>query len=690
MKRCENHENPCRLMTTASAHINENNLKVDSLSLMSGDSTSSYDEYQQDSTQDYLNPYQSMIQSEMLPREASEYPTLAPDYSRIDSDMPYHKKKVKRKIEINLKVSGAEWNVIGKVTEYGQNMGLYSYGRDKTTMPHVLDALTYGESTSTSVQDIGGLLSYNKTTIPQVVDASTNGESTDNIVQDATTPSRNLGTTSNVEDIINSAKGKKASIIPSQNPAIPQNGQNIEMENRLYDIINETDMLDDQQVQQMEMSPSYLDDSTQDYLNPYQSMIQSEMSPPEISEYLTLAQDNSGDSTSPTDEFIRIQHMITGEVKDVCCADTEANGNGCIACSKGYTSTIGQSCRPCPKNSFGERCANDCNCPVFHSELNLILSDEATSPQVLDASTNGESSNIFQGLLSREIIVYLTLSVLVLIFGICLCFIFYKYKTVNKKKKATITQSQNPSPTPNSHNIEMEERLYDVIDDADLIEDQQLKDIQMSPDYLDVISGSNSTGSGEGKTVENHENNFESLSTDQIKMLVNKVICSSLNNRESTSSSGEDRPETKQDYLNPYQSVIKTSPPNIREYLTLATVHNRTDNSVVENKSDVFSTDKKILKDPKDLQEIGLRRPYEYENSSISVEYAVPQHCLSRNRGRETKSCENLNNIRLKTKMSYRKVNENETSNKDDSLDYYNLTKTRSESDIFCQHSLKE
>ncbi|XP_071138314.1 uncharacterized protein [Mytilus edulis] len=392
----------------------------------------------------------------------------------------------------------------------------------------------------------------------------------------------------------------------------------------------------------------------------------------------------------------------SGVVQDVCCADHEANAKGCTPCSKGYTSTIGQPCRPCPNKTYGERCGNDCSCSVFQICDHVkgcvkiptttsvhTTSDEATFPQVFDASKNGESSNIFQGLLSREIIVYLTLSVLVLIFGMCLCFLFYKYKTVNKKKKATITQSQNPSPTPNSHGIEMEERLYDVIDDADLIEEQKLKDNQMSPDYLDVISGSNSTGSGDGKTEENHENIFESLSTDQIKMLVNKVICSSLNNRESTSSSGEEHQETKQEYLNPYQSVIKTSPTNIREYLTLATVHNRTDNCMVDNKSDVLIKDENILQSPRDLEEIGLRRPYEYENSLIRVEYAVPQRCLSRIRGRETKSCENLNSNLLKIKTSLGKDDKNVTSNVN-SLEYYNLTRTRSESDIFCKQSSKE
>lgn len=166
-------------------------------------------------------------------------------------------------------------------------------------------------------------------------------------------------------------------------------------------------------------------------------------------------------------------------------------------------------------------------------------------------------------------------------------------------------------------------------------------------------------------------------------MLVNKVICSSLNNRESTSTSSEEHQETKQEYLNPYQSVIKTSPPNIREYLTLATVHNRIDSSGVDNKSSSLSNNENILQHPIDLEEIALNRPYEYENSLINVEYAVPQRCFLSDRVRESKSCENLNSIRLNTKSSSRKDKTNKTSNEDNSLGYYNVPKTRSESDIY-------
>ncbi|CAC5408759.1 unnamed protein product [Mytilus coruscus] len=52
----------------------------------------------------------------------------------------------------------------------------------------------------------------------------------------------------------------------------------------------------------------------------------------------------------------------SGVIQQVCCADYEANKNDCVACSKGYTSMIGQHCMPCPKNTYGERCRYECSC----------------------------------------------------------------------------------------------------------------------------------------------------------------------------------------------------------------------------------------------------------------------------------------------------------------------------------------
>ncbi|CAC5361368.1 unnamed protein product [Mytilus coruscus] len=55
----------------------------------------------------------------------------------------------------------------------------------------------------------------------------------------------------------------------------------------------------------------------------------------------------------------------SNETKDVCCADYEKRGKDCIVCSKGYTSDTGQNCKPCSKNTYGERCKYECSCLDF-------------------------------------------------------------------------------------------------------------------------------------------------------------------------------------------------------------------------------------------------------------------------------------------------------------------------------------
>lgn len=35
------------------------------------------------------------------------------------------------------------------------------------------------------------------------------------------------------------------------------------------------------------------------------------------------------------------------------------------ACREGYTSYSGQKCKPCPGNTYGERCRYDCACSIF-------------------------------------------------------------------------------------------------------------------------------------------------------------------------------------------------------------------------------------------------------------------------------------------------------------------------------------
>ncbi|CAC5359909.1 unnamed protein product [Mytilus coruscus] len=98
----------------------------------------------------------------------------------------------------------------------------------------------------------------------------------------------------------------------------------------------------------------------------------------------------------------------SGEIKSVCCADYEADENDCIACSKGYTSDIGQRCRPCPENTYGERCRRECSCigyeicdnykgcVDFQSTTSTPLdktADITSLPRDIDAITNGENTD---------------------------------------------------------------------------------------------------------------------------------------------------------------------------------------------------------------------------------------------------------------------------------------------------------
>ncbi|VDI24524.1 Hypothetical predicted protein [Mytilus galloprovincialis] len=45
-----------------------------------------------------------------------------------------------------------------------------------------------------------------------------------------------------------------------------------------------------------------------------------------------------------------------------CCNNYEMRENICVECRPGYTSFSRKSCVPCPKNSYGRRCAEICSC----------------------------------------------------------------------------------------------------------------------------------------------------------------------------------------------------------------------------------------------------------------------------------------------------------------------------------------
>lgn len=270
--------------------------------------------------------------------------------------------------------------------------------------------------------------------------------------------------------------------------------------------------------------------------------------------------------------------------------------------------------------------------------------------------------------MSTEIIVIFALSAIVIVFGVCLCFILYKYKLSQTKKKRTIIRSPIPPLPQNNQPIASEYRLYDIINEADLLDDHDLQQIRKSAVYLDVIS----TGSAESSNIVNLEPTA----------LANRQENCSVSSGDNTSSSDENKQEVTEGYLNPYQPIIKTSPPTKKEYLTLATIHT-VDSGVPYYKSSSEIKKEYETKDPLQMRQASLRRLYANGNFSMNIRYVDPKCCLSNMRGYVSMSCVNLNIERPKMQICSEKESQDNKSTRDYSHDYCNLFKTKSESDIF-------
>lgn len=240
-------------------------------------------------------------------------------------------------------------------------------------------------------------------------------------------------------------------------------------------------------------------------------------------------------------------------------------------------------------------------------------------------------------LLSRKIITYYTLTLIVVVTGIWLCFLFYKYKTkVTKKKKSKIIQAQKLLLPNISRTIEIEESPYDDINDTDML--GVIEQMDISSDNLDVIRRLNSTAIGE---------HFSS--------------CDEGQNR------------SKQNYFK--QPVMKMTTPKNEDYITHATVH-RIESRVPDTR----------IQQPNTPRKDALRLPYEYEIclANINVEISVPQSSLLK--VIKSKSCENLNIESFKSGTCYKIIN----PTKERGLDFNNITKTKSESDICCYQFVKK
>ncbi|CAC5378038.1 unnamed protein product [Mytilus coruscus] len=150
-------------------------------------------------------------------------------------------------------------------------------------------------------------------------------------------------------------------------------------------------------------------------------------------------------------------------------------------------------------------------------------------------------------------------------------------------------------------------------------------------------------------------------------------------NGEYTSSFDDGLYEINQDYLN--KPVIKISPPNIKDYTTQATVHT-VERSVPDNKRDSPCKHEyrpqKINVPKKDA----LRLQYEYDIALMNGRFTVPKRCLSNITKRVSQSCNNLKIECIKSNMFTGNNGKSINSTDDNMLDFHNMIKARSESNI--------
>lgn len=278
----------------------------------------------------------------------------------------------------------------------------------------------------------------------------------------------------------------------------------------------------------------------------------------------------------------------------------------------------------------------------------------------------------------------IALAVVVVLFGICLFFLFYKYEFAAERKRPTLLESENTQEHQRNHTIEIEDRLYhfyNIINDADMVNDHHLQQIQISSDYVDVIHSSNSIASSKSKSEVSYDIPCEDLPSAGTKQYESNAafgisgVTTSLHN--------DEHQDTAQDYVNIYQPLIKLSPPKNEEYLTLATV-DRTDGNSLDYSTNLISTKICVLQHPQQMDI--LQQLHEYENFPIKFECRNIQRCVSNLKGQVSKSCEDLNVKRLQRKISCVKDDKHTNSPKNYMCARFNTFKWKSESDIFCMH----
>ncbi|CAC5416344.1 unnamed protein product [Mytilus coruscus] len=327
---------------------------------------------------------------------------------------------------------------------------------------------------------------------------------------------------------------------------------------------------------------------------------------------------------SPTCDF----KTDSGEVIKVCCADYEANGNDCIGCSIGYTSDIGQMCQRCSNNMYGERCRYQCSCSRFEIgevRLECCADSEAKGNNCIDfpsfcqfyitACSKGYTSVIGQNCLPCTRLTYGDRCKFE-----CHCSDFESCNHVDGCVQFSSTAGTSVDTTSYITTLPWNEAARTTGDSTDNSSE----------------GGSNSSGSGEN-----------TLFVD------------------------ESQYERNQDYSN----LPVISPPNIKDYITKATVH-RIESTVPDNKKDT------PCEHEYRLQQINAPKKDALQIASINVRFTVPKRSLSNITERVSQSCNNLNIGCIKSNMFTGNNDENINSTDDSMLVFHDMFKAKSESNI--------
>lgn len=234
---------------------------------------------------------------------------------------------------------------------------------------------------------------------------------------------------------------------------------------------------------------------------------------------------------------------------------------------------------------------------------------------------------------------------MVVVPGICLCFIFYKYKIVPKKKKAKCIHIRNHSLPKRSTNIEIEENVYDNIEDADIqgfIHD--IEPLGIPPFHRVVLKSPNCT-----------ENSENASYFDDIQY------------------------ERKKD--NQSMPLFKNLHQNIGNTTIQATVHRIESSLFDKTRGAACESDNGLQHHNAPWKDI-LPLTLTNDISSVKDMFTVPQRCLSKIPKRASQSCDNLNTESVKIRISSVTNGELRNSIQGNRMILYDIFRSKSDSYI--------